>query len=412
MGRARFIDLIEHVAEWTRDAPLLLLIMARPELLDTRPGWGGGKLNATTVLLEPLPETDARNLLGHLIGPARLDDSAAARILEIAEGNPLFVEEIVAMLIDDGVLSSAEADGRSVAEPTAIAVPPTIQALIAARLDRLPPGERAVMEAASIEGKEFARQRLEALVDDGASEPVGIHLHALVRKDLIRPVGASEDTFRFRHQLIRDGAYERMPKELRADLHERFANQLDAGSSAVPVADELLGHHLERAVLLRRELGEAEEATAELAARASSAWAPPACGRPSATTRRQRARCSSGRPALVGPDDASARRAAAGARGVAVRGRPHHRGDRACSTRRSSARPRRGSRPARESSASSCASSPRRAPGPSTPVARRRRGAAGARARGRRRRAVPGLVPAGAGPVDRRARGRGRQRLG
>ena len=90
---------------------------------------------------------------------------------------------------------------------------------------------------------------------DGASEPVGDHLRALIRKDLIRPVGASEDTFRFRHQLIRDGAYEGIPKELRADLHERFADRLNAGSAAVPVADELLGYHLERAVLLRRELG-------------------------------------------------------------------------------------------------------------------------------------------------------------
>ena len=108
-----FVDLIEHVAEWTRDAPLLLLIMARNELLDTRPGWGGGKLNATTVLLEPLPETDARDLLRHLTGPARLDDSAAARILALAEGNPLFVEEVVAMLIDDGVLSWARLTDRA-----------------------------------------------------------------------------------------------------------------------------------------------------------------------------------------------------------------------------------------------------------------------------------------------------------
>ena len=127
------------------------------------------------------------------------------------------------MLIDDGVLSSGEGDGSSAAELTAIAVPPTIQALIAARLDRLGAGERAVIEAASIEGKEFARERVEALVGDGAREPVDDHLRALVRKDLIRAVGASEDTFRFRHQLIRDGAYEGIPKELRADLHERFA---------------------------------------------------------------------------------------------------------------------------------------------------------------------------------------------
>jgi class 3 adenylate cyclase/tetratricopeptide (TPR) repeat protein len=265
-----FIDLIEHVADWTRDAPLLVLIMARNELLDTRPGWGGGKLNATTALLEPLPEGDARDLLGHLTAPARLDDSAMARILALAEGNPLFVEEVIAMLIDDGVLSLGAADRPSAAEPTAIAVPPTIHALIAARLDRLDASERTVIEAASIEGKEFSRRRLVTLVGDVARDPVDVALHALIRKDLIRHVGASEDTFRFRHQLIRDGAYEGMPKELRADLHERFANGLDADSSATPVADELLGHHLERAVLLRRELGADEYTTAELAARAST----------------------------------------------------------------------------------------------------------------------------------------------
>jgi len=264
-----FVELVEHVAEWTRDAPLLLLIMARPDLLESRPGWGGGQLNATTVLLEPLSETDARDLLGHLTGSALLEDRAAARILGLADGNPLFVEEVVAMLIDDNALSSCEGEGSGAAELTALAVPPTIQALIAARLDRLGPGERAVLEAASIEGRHFARERLEALVSDRASASVDVHLRALARKDLIRSVGAGEDSFRFRHQLIRDGAYDGMPKELRAELHERFANRLESRSSAVPVADELLGHHLERAVLLRRELGETEAATARLAARAS-----------------------------------------------------------------------------------------------------------------------------------------------
>jgi hypothetical protein len=153
------------------------------------------------VLLEPLPETDARDLVHHLTGPARLGDRTVARILAIAEGNPLFVEEVIAMLIDDGVLSPGESDGSSVAERTAIAVPPTIQALIAARLDRLPPGERAVIEAASIEGKEFTRQRLQALVSDDASEPVDVHLRGLIRRGLIGPLGASDNTLRFRHQL-------------------------------------------------------------------------------------------------------------------------------------------------------------------------------------------------------------------
>jgi class 3 adenylate cyclase/tetratricopeptide (TPR) repeat protein len=251
-----FIDLIEYLAEWMRDAPLLVLIMARPDLLDVRPGWGGGKLNATTAQLEPLPDADARDLLRHLVGPALLDDRAAAHVLAVAEGNPLFVEEIVAMVVDD--------DGSMTA------VPPTIQALIAARLDRLAEGERAVIEAASIEGKEFARDRVAGLVAGETADVVDVHLRALVRKDLVRPVTANDETFRFRHQLIRDGAYDGMAKELRADLHERFADGLHAGSSAMPVADELLGYHLERAVLLRRELGVGDAATARLAARASS----------------------------------------------------------------------------------------------------------------------------------------------
>jgi tetratricopeptide (TPR) repeat protein len=263
-----FMDLIEHVADRTRDAPLLLLIMARPELLDTRPGWSEGRPNATSVLLEPLADADAADLLAHLLGTARLGSQAAARILAVAEGNPLFVEEVVAMLIDDGILDAG--DRRAPFELTTIAVPPTIQALLAARLDRLSPIERAVIEAASIEGKEFARERVKALVADGVRESIGAELRALVRKDLIRPVDADEDTFRFRHQLIRDAAYEGMSKELRGDLHERFADWLKARPSSVPGLDELLGYHLERAVLLRRELGETEGATAELAARASS----------------------------------------------------------------------------------------------------------------------------------------------
>jgi predicted ATPase len=114
----------------------------------------------------------------------------AARILAIAEGNPLFVEEIVAMLIDDDILGPGRGEGTGGDGLDAIAVPPTIQALIAARLDRLGEGERAVIEAASIEGKEFARDRVEGLVDPGRSQSLDVQLRALVRKDLIRPVGA------------------------------------------------------------------------------------------------------------------------------------------------------------------------------------------------------------------------------
>ena len=127
------------------------------------------------------------------------------------------------------------------------------------------------MEAASVEGKEFTRERVAALAGDGSPDPSAPCCAALVRKDLIRPMGPDADTFRFRHQLIRDAAYEGMPKELRAGLHERFADWLEARPSAFPVIiDELLGYHVERAVRLRRELGETDEATATLASRASA----------------------------------------------------------------------------------------------------------------------------------------------
>ena len=257
-----FVDVLEHVADWARDSPLVLLIMARPELLDARPAWGGGKPNATSVLLEPLGETETGDLLRHLLGTARLGDRAVARILDVAEGNPLYVEEIVAMLADQGLLDAPDGD-------VSIAVPPTIHALLAARLDGLEEGERAVIEAAAIPGKEFGREQVEALVGEPTRDGVGAHLLRLVRSNLIRPAGAREGAFVFRHQLIRDAAYDGIAKDTRAALHERFADWLEEHQPHLPSVDELLGHHLERAVVIRRELG-AGPATTDLAARASA----------------------------------------------------------------------------------------------------------------------------------------------
>jgi tetratricopeptide (TPR) repeat protein len=263
-----FMDFLDHVVSWEHDAPLLLLVMARPELRDARPRWGEGRPNAGSALLEPLAEAEAGELLEHLLGPARLSTGTAARILDVAAGNPLFVVEVVAMLSDEGVLPWR--DPRGVAEPAAIAVPLTIQALLAARLDRLGEDERTLIEAASIEGKHFTRDAVAALVGDGDGQTIGIQLHALVRKGLIRAEGSGDERFRFDHQLIRDAAYDGMSKERRADLHEWFASWLQAHGSAVLGSGELVGYHLERAVGLRRELGETGAITAQLAARASS----------------------------------------------------------------------------------------------------------------------------------------------
>ena len=147
-GEESFLDLVDHVADLSRDAPILLFCMARPELLDARPSWGGGKLNATTVLLEPLAAEDADALVARLLEGQEFDEGLRSRILDAAEGNPLFLEEMVALVRDS-------ADG-------AIAVPPTIQALLAARLDQLDPSERVVLERGSVEGRVFHRGAVEA----------------------------------------------------------------------------------------------------------------------------------------------------------------------------------------------------------------------------------------------------------
>jgi tetratricopeptide (TPR) repeat protein len=295
-----FMDLLEHVADRAGGVPLFLLVMARPEVLDSRPTWAGDRANADSVLLEPLAAKHAATLLGQLVGPAPLDARSSSRILDVAEGNPLFVVEVVSMLADDGVLG---ADSGGDAAELAIAVPPSIQALLAARLDRLSPTERAVIEAASVEGKEFGRERIEALMASTSGESIGEELSALVRKDLIEPFG--DDTFRFRHQLIRDAAYEGMSKQLRARIHERFANWLEARPLTFPVVDELVGYHLERAVGLRRELGEGRASTEPLAARASASLA--AAGRRAARRDDQATACAllERAIALVRDDDAA-----------------------------------------------------------------------------------------------------------
>jgi class 3 adenylate cyclase/tetratricopeptide (TPR) repeat protein len=232
-------DLVEHLADLSRDAPILLLCMARPELLERRPSWGGGKLNATTVLLEPLDASETEQLISELGG---VSDPLRERILQVAEGNPLFLEEMIALVRDSG---DAEVE-----------VPPTIQALLAARLDQLDPAERSVLERGSVEGRTFHRGAVAALDDgDGA---VDQRLIALVRKELVRPDRAQlvgDDAYRFRHLLIRDAAYDALPKATRADLHERFARWIEQHGTELVELDEILGYHLEQACRYREELG-------------------------------------------------------------------------------------------------------------------------------------------------------------
>src|ERR687888_1131258 len=254
-GEETLLDLVEHVADLSRDAPILLLCMARPDLLDRRTGWGGGKVNATSVLLEPLTSEETELLIDNL---ARLDEGLRSRIREAAEGNPLFVEEMVALVQESG-------DGE-------VTVPPTIQALMAARLDQLEGDERNVLQCGSVEGRVFHRGAVQELNPGEARLPA--RLTALVRKELIRPDKAElpgEDAFRFRHLLIRDAAYDALPKTTRAELHERYSGWLEKHGADLVELDEMLGYHLEQAHRCRRELGQpsgglGERAAAKLAA--------------------------------------------------------------------------------------------------------------------------------------------------
>jgi tetratricopeptide (TPR) repeat protein len=253
-----FLDLVEHVADLASKVPITLLCLARPELLEVRSSWGGGKLNSATILLEPLTEKEAALLLRRLaidIGERRVDE-----ILRAAEGNPLFLEQLLASSNED------------VSDP-GLPVPPTIQALIAARIDRLGPGERAVLEGASIMGREFWQAALADLLPQEAGPPLPTHLEVLVRKQFIRPERPSSQGgpyYRFRHLLIQSTTYAAIPKKQRADLHERFAAWMERRfSGRIAEVEEILGYHLEQAYRCREQLGTLDGHTEELAVRAA-----------------------------------------------------------------------------------------------------------------------------------------------
>ncbi|HEX6509870.1 MAG TPA: adenylate/guanylate cyclase domain-containing protein [Chloroflexota bacterium] len=248
-GEATFLDLVEHLADLSRDAAILLLCMARPELLEKQPSWGGGKWNATTVLLEPLSAAQTDRLLDALGGVA---EELRERIGETAEGNPLFVEEMVALINESGERE--------------VVVPPTIQALLAARLDQLEPSERSVLECGAVEGPIFHRSAIMALLEEQTNLPG--KLMALVRKELVRPARgqlSGDEAYRFRHLLIRDAAYDALTKTVRAELHERFGEWLEARGAELVELDEILGYHLEQAARYQLELGQPDAELAEQA---------------------------------------------------------------------------------------------------------------------------------------------------
>ncbi len=266
------LDLIEHLADWVHGVPLFLLAMARPELLDFRVGWGGGKPDATTFLLEPLPSADTEHLVEELLEGATVTPLARQRIAAAADGNPLYVEQVIEMLLDDGLVERGPNGAVVVGDLDTISVPPTIQALLAARLDRLSDGERRTIERAAVVGKEFGQRDVSELTPTAGRADVASQLMGLVRKELIRPDRRRDgggEAYRFRHLLIRDAAYDSLPKLERAELHEQFADWLErTAGDRVAELDEITGYHLDQARSYRLALGPDDERTRTLARRA------------------------------------------------------------------------------------------------------------------------------------------------
>jgi hypothetical protein len=273
-GEPTFLDLVEHIADWARDAPILLIAMARVELLETRPAWGAGRRRATTVRLQALSEAQGEELVDSLLGRADVPAAFRRRVSHAAEGNPLFVEELLAKLIDDGILRRTEEGWEAAGDLLDLAMPPTIQALLSARLGTLGAEERMVLERAAVEGTTFHRGAVTTLVSEPMRDRVPEVLANLVRMELIRrerPAFPNEGGYRFRHVLIRDAAYQGLAKQTRSELHERVAGWLEkvAGDRVLEYG-EIIAYHLEQAYRYQAELAPPDAAASALALRAGT----------------------------------------------------------------------------------------------------------------------------------------------
>jgi class 3 adenylate cyclase len=268
-GQPLLLDLVEHLVEWVRDAVVLIVALARPELRETRDGLCvPGERAVDVIELDPLDDQESRALVEELLGRAELPVALSERILETAEGNPLFLGEMLRMLVDEGALRREQDRWVAVGDLADVEVPPTIQALLAARIGRLHSEERSVVERASVIGKQFFRGAVAELVAPAVRADIDGHLEALRRKDMVEPEGTywiDEPVYRFHHVLIRDAAYRSLLKEARAELHERFADWLESkAGKLVGEHEEVIAFHLEQAHSYRRELGPLDDRGREL----------------------------------------------------------------------------------------------------------------------------------------------------
>jgi len=260
-----FLELLDHLVD-SADAPILLLCSARHELLEQHADWGE-RPGASRIVLRPLSAADTEAMIDRLLGQAGLAPDVRRRVAEAAEGNPLFVEQLVSMLVDRGMVRLDDRTWVADGDLSDLAIPPTINALLAARLDHLNREERAVIEPASVIGLVFPQPAIEELVPEPLRAAVRPRLDELDRKQFVHPTDAADDdTYRFHHLLIRDAAYNSLLKRARAQLHERFvtwAERVNRERDREMEFEEILGYHLEQAYRYRLDLGPIDdEATA------------------------------------------------------------------------------------------------------------------------------------------------------
>ncbi len=252
------LELIDHLAQWVRERALLILCLARPELLDVRPGWGGGRVRSTAIELEPLGREDSEALADALLEEHQVTGKVRARLLDKAEGNPLFVEETVRMLVEQG------SDGGD-------RIPDSLQAMIGARIDRLPAGAKIVLQRGSVIGRTFWAGAIDHLSPEYDADELEDLLDDLLLRDLVsreeRSTIGGEAAYRFKHVLIREVAYGGLSKSGRAEYHTRFAEWLREKADKELL--EIRAYHLDQACLLYAELdGHPSEELARTAAKA------------------------------------------------------------------------------------------------------------------------------------------------
>jgi DNA-binding SARP family transcriptional activator/predicted ATPase len=257
-----FLDLLESLALQPGRSPITVVCIGRPELLDQRPAWAAESDRSVTIQLAPLGEDPAAALVDSLAAGQHISPSTRARLIETAGGNPLYVEQLA--------VSLSEQSGSN----NRPALPPTIQALLSARLQRLGPGASSVLVRAAIVGKDFGEREIRGLLPVEARAPLSRNLQALAAKGLVQrrpPGGSPDEEYSFRHILILEAAYRSIPKSLRAQLHHNYADWLEAiVSDPFPARSEILGFHLEQSVRYRTELWPDDPESASLSLRAAA----------------------------------------------------------------------------------------------------------------------------------------------